>query len=123
MRNIQQLDADAPILQRTVELYKEFYGCLKLFPKQDQYLLGRRCEDILLNFIEYILVAVSLSKDRKLKFLEIASGKLDTLKILFRIARELKILENKKYLSLEIKILEIGRMLGGWMKFITTKTP
>jgi len=31
-------------------------------------------------------------------------------------ARELKMLDNKKYLSLEEKVQEIGRMLGGWMK-------
>jgi four helix bundle protein len=123
MRNFQDLESDAPILQKTVELYKEFYACLKLFPKKDQYLLGKRCEDALLSFMEYILVAAGLSKERKLHVLEIANGKFDTLKVLLRVAHELRMLDNKKYLSLEAKIQEIGRMLGGWMKSLHAKTP
>ena len=123
MRNLQELDADAPIIQKTADLYKEFYGYLKTFPKKDQYLLGKRCEDTLLSFIEYVLMAASSQKERKLRFLEAANGKFDTLKFLLRVARELRMLDNKKYLSLETKIQEIGRMLGGWMRSLTTKTP
>ncbi len=36
MRTLQQLDADAPIVQKTTELYKELYGYIKTFPKKDQ---------------------------------------------------------------------------------------
>ena len=123
MRNLQQLDGDAPILQKTTELYKEFYVYLKLFPKKDQYSLGKRCEDALLEFLEYILIAASQPKERKLRVLEAANGKFDVLKVLFRVAREFKMLDNKKYLSLEIKSQEIGKMLGGWIRSLTAKTP
>ena len=123
MRNLQQLDTDAPILQKTIELYKEFYGYLKTFPKKDQYLLGKRCEDAILEFTEYIVMAASSSKERKLRLLEAANGKFDLLKVLLRVAREFKMLDNKKYLSLEAKMQEIGRMLGGWIRSLMTKTP
>lgn len=116
MKNLDQLHNEAPILKKTVDLYTEFYGHLKTFPKKDQYLLGKRCEEHILVFMELILLAVGFPKDRKLRVLETANGKFDVLKVLFRTARELKILDNKKYLSLEEKIQEIGRMLGGWMK-------
>lgn len=123
MRTLQELDADAPIIQKTTDFYKELYGYLKTFPKKDQYLLGKRCEDVLLTFIEYVLTAANSSKERKLRFLEAANGKFDTLKFLLRLARELSILDNKKYLSLEAKIQEIGRMLGGWIKSLNAKIP
>lgn len=92
MQDIGQLHNDAPILKKTVDLYKELYGYLKTFPKKDQYLMGKRCEDNVLVFMELILLAVSLPKSKKLNILERASGKLDVLKVLFRMARELKIL-------------------------------
>ncbi|MEK7076647.1 MAG: diversity-generating retroelement protein Avd [Patescibacteria group bacterium] len=123
MSHFQQLDGDAPILQKTTELYKEFYGYLKLFPKKDQYLLGKRCEDALLEFLEYVLIAASQPKERKLRVLEAANGKFDVLKVLFRVAREFKMLDNKKYLSLETRSQEIGKMLGGWIRSLATKTP
>ncbi len=40
--------------------------------------------------------------------------KLDTLKIFLLILWETKSLDNKKYITLSLKIDEIGRMLGGW---------
>ena len=114
-----QFDTEAPILKKTLDLYKEFYEYLKAFPKKDQYLLGKRCEDSILSFLEHILIAANLERERKLRVLEIANGKFDVLKVLLRVARQLKMLDNKKYLSLETKIQEIGRMLGGWLRSLT----
>lgn len=116
MKNLDQLQIEAPILKLTVDLYKEFYGYLKTFPKKDQYLLGKRCEEHILVFMELILLAVGLDKLRKLKVLEEANSKFDVLKVLFRMARELKMIDNKKYLSLEAKAQDIGKQLGGWIR-------
>jgi len=44
----------------------------------------------------------------------------DFLKILFRLCYELKIINQKKYLLMEEKSQEIGRMLGGWIKSLKT---
>ena len=100
MKNLEQLHNEAPILKFTVDLYKEFYQYLKTFPKKDQYMLGKRCEEYILVFMELILLAVGLNKSRKPKVLEEANNKFDVFKVLFRMARELKMLDNKKYLSL-----------------------
>ena len=121
MQNANQLQAEAPILKHTTDLYAEFYGYWKLFPKKDQYLLGKRCEEYILHFLELILLAVGSSREQKLKLLEQASRKFEVLKILFRMAKELKLLDAKKYISLEAKIQEIGKMLGGWMRSLTEK--
>ena len=74
------LEHEAPILKEIIDLYKEFYQCLKLFPKKDQYTLGKRCEDYLLSFIEHIVLASSLPRERKAKALEVANVKFDMLK-------------------------------------------
>lgn len=116
MLTLEDVNNDAPILKKTVDLYKEFYGYLKLFPKKDQYLLGKRCEDAILEFMQLILLAVSLPKEEKRQTLVTANGKFDQLKVLLRVARELKMIDTKKYLSLQEKIQEIGRMLGGWLR-------
>jgi len=39
---------------------------------------------------------------------------------MIRLANEINCLDNKKYLVLQEKLQEIGRMLGGWMRSIRT---
>lgn len=116
MNNLEQLNSEAPILKHTIDLYKQFYEYSKSFPKKDQYMLGRRCEDYILHFMELILIAVGSPKEQKLKTLENANAKFDVIKMFFRIAREFKIIDNKKYLTIEAQAQEIGKMLGGWMR-------
>ena len=84
--------------------------------------MGKRCEDYLLDFIEQIYGAVAVSKDERLPILIVANNKFEVLKFLLRSARELRIIDNKKYLSLESKIQDIGKQLGGWMKSLNLKT-
>ena len=42
--------------------------------------------------------------------------KIDVLRVLIRLAKEIKALDNKKYLISQECLDEIGRMLGGWIK-------
>jgi len=111
---------DFPIFQKTYETYKLFYSYLVNFPKKDKYTLGQRCENALLDFLEAITLAGSLSKAEKLPILQKASAKLDLAKIFIRLCKDLKILDNKKYLALESSLQEIGKMLGGWIKSSST---
>ncbi len=121
MKSMSQFETEAPILQKSVDLYKELYEHLKTFPKKDQYLLGKRCEDAMLDFLECVLFAASANGSAKLQALQKANAKFDLLKTLLRVARELKMLDNKKYLLLETKIQDIGRQLGGWIKSTVSK--
>ena len=44
------------------------------------------------------------------------SSKLNFLRVFIRLMSDVKAIDNKKYLSLESNVDEIGRMLGGWIK-------
>jgi four helix bundle protein len=114
-----RLNLDIPIFQKAYELYKLLYQYVASFPKKDRYTLGQRVENSLLDFMESIILASQLSKTDKLPVLQKASIKLDVLKVFIRLCKDLKILDNKKYLILESQIQEIGRMLGGWIKAST----
>ena len=116
MKNLNQLQNEVPIIKKTSDLYKEFYQYLKLFPKQDQHMFGKRCEEYILNFIELVLFAVGLEKNKKLEVLKEANSKFEVLKFLLKTAQDIKVLDNTKYSSLEKKVQEIGRQLGGWIR-------
>jgi four helix bundle protein len=112
---------DVPIFHKTYELYKEIYGFRNTLPKQDRYAIWLKVENTTLEVLEAILIAISLSKNQKSEVLENASKKLNILRIFIRISKDVRAIDDKKYLSLQEKLDEIGRMLGGWIK--STKTP
>ena len=111
---------EIPIIVKLSEFYKIYYGYLELFPKKDKYALGLKCEAYIISTLELLLEAGNVPKEHKLELLKRASVKFDALKFFLRTAKELKILDNKKYLVLQTHIQEIGRMLGGWQRSLTS---
>jgi len=109
---------EIPVIIKTYDLYKLYYGYLELFPKKDKYALGKKCEEQIIELLELILTAKSAPPDRKKTATSKASVKLDMLKIFIRLGQDLKLLDRKKYLAIENHLQEIGRMIGGWQKSI-----
>lgn len=107
---------DIPIFKKSYELYKTFYGYRAVVAKQDRYTIWQRCETILLDVLEGILLASQTTKNEKLPMLEKASVKLNLLRVFFRLMKDIKSIDLKKYTVLEQAVDEIGRMLGGWIK-------
>ncbi len=114
-------DFDIPIFKKTYDLYKTFHGYRDTVNKQDRYTIWQRCENVLLDILESILAASQMYKSEKLPTLERTSVKLNLLRVFFRLMKETKTIDGKKYVRLEKLVDEIGRMLGGWIK--STKAP
>ncbi|HBV58288.1 MAG TPA: diversity-generating retroelement protein bAvd family protein [Candidatus Magasanikbacteria bacterium] len=107
---------EIPLVTKSIELYKIFYQYLELFPKKDKYALGAKCEKYLLETLELFLAAGGAPLLDKKRLVQQANVKFDALKIFLRLAKELKMLDIKKYIELQKYLQEIGRMLGGWQK-------
>jgi len=111
-----------PVLQKLVKVYKLWQAYLPHFPKNSRYTLGEKIDLLFLEIIEYIVIAGYLSKQEKLPYIKKGVIKLDILKFFLQIAWEIKALDNKKFIELSEKLVEVGRMLGGWKKEIENKT-
>jgi hypothetical protein len=109
-------DLDIPIFKKTYDLYKEFYQLRLSVPKQDRYTLWQKCESLLIEVLEGILYASQQSKADKLPTLEKTSIKLNFLRMCVRLMKDIKAIDDKKYILIEANLDEIGRMLGGWIK-------
>lgn len=109
-------DLDIPIFKKSYDLYKEFYTLRLSVPKQDRYTLWQKCEQLLIDILEGILYASQQSKSDKLPTLEKTSVTLNFLRVCIRLMKDIKALDNKKYIIIEAYLDEIGRMLGGWIK-------
>lgn len=111
-----------PIFKKVVELYKILNETRRVVPRQDRFTIWQKCENDTLEIIKQILSLASLSNKEKEVELKKTSCQLNILRILFRICKETKTIDNKKYIIIEQIVDEIGRMLGGWIKSVENST-
>ena len=111
-------DFDIPIFKKTYDLYKTFHEYRKVIPKQDRFTIFERSESAVLEVLECIMQASLESKREKVPTLERASLKLNMLRVFVRLMKDIKTIDNKKYMNAEAAIDEIGRMLGGWIRSV-----
>ncbi len=106
--------SEPPIFHKTYELILWFWPIVNKFPKSQRFVLGQRVENALIDFLELIIEA----KNSKIKIsaLTKASIKLDKLRILVRLAKDLHFISIKQYQFAVMMIDEIGKMLGGWLR-------
>ena len=99
-------------------IYKLWHEILPNFSRDSRHTLGAKIDALFLEVIENTVKAGYSDKVEKEIFLKRASVKLDLLKFFLQVAWEIKSLDNKKYINLSEKLLEVGKMLGGWIKSI-----
>jgi len=77
--------------------------------------MAKRVEEAVLEFYDLLLLAVKKGGDRK-SVLNRASFELERLKHYLRLCRDLNILSIRQYEFSSREIVEIGKLLGGWLK-------
>lgn len=84
-----------------------------------RYTIGTRIENKFLDLIELSYIAYFTEKDKKPEKISGCILVLDTLKFLISVAWEAKLISNKHYEIVAIKLEEIGKMFGGWRNSLT----
>lgn len=86
--------------------------------RSEKYTLGEKIKNLIIELLVIAMKSALSPKNKKLPLLNKIDNKIFILKTLIRLSKETKSLDIKKYILLEEKLQEIGRMLGGWMKSI-----
>lgn len=98
------------------ELYKFLYQSVNLLPKRDRYVIGIKIEQKTLDIFELFILAENKDGASKLLILQKADINIKILKYLLRLAYENEALPESKYIESERRLIEVGKMLGGWIK-------
>lgn len=85
-------------------------------PKYSRYTLGARIENKFLDLMELTYLAYFTEKERKKEKILNCIFVLDTIKFLILVTWEGRLISNKQYQEISLKLEEIGKMLGGWKK-------
>jgi hypothetical protein len=106
-------------LHKICELYKKIYLFSQKVDKRSTFGIFAKIENACLDAIILLIEARFEIKIYKIKPLKSARTKIETLKRLIRISWELKIIEDKKYISLESDLIEISKEVNNWLNSIT----
>jgi hypothetical protein len=106
-------------IAKTYDLLKWLMPVISRFPRDKRYTLGQRLENKLLDVLELLLCA-NYSKD-KLSLLKKANLELECFRYLIRLSCDLRFINLKRYEFISLYIDEIGRMVGGWIKSISSR--
>lgn len=105
-----------PVVEKHYKLILWILPKMANFPKDQRFLLADRIEIMLLDILELLIEAV-YSKDKN-DVLKRANLKLEQLRFMVRIAKDMKYINVKGYDYFCQMALEIGRMVGGWRKML-----
>lgn len=86
-----------------------------MWPKRDRFGLFSKIEQSCLEIISATLSASLGKKSEKLPFLHEARLKIELLKRFIRIAHELDIIKQKKYIGIESALQDISRDATNWI--------
>jgi hypothetical protein len=111
------------VLHKTLEAYKLWHVFHQGFPRLSKHTLGEKIDGLFSDLIESLFLAGYSSSNGKAIHITTASVKLDLLKYFVQVAWELKCLDHKQYAVLTPPLVEVGKMIGGWMKHTEHKTP
>ena len=106
---------ELPIIQKSYDMILWLIPKIDQFPRKQKFLLGERIERTALDFLG-LLQEAKYEKRRKKFVLMKAHVTFEQFKTLVRLSVNLKLLPVKSYEYLSKFIVEIGKMLGGWMK-------
>lgn len=102
------------VVVQTYEFAQWLMAKVENLPRSHRFTLGERmCQSVLDLLLD--LTEASYRKD-KAALLSRASRHLNALRILIRLAKDLKYLPKDPYIFALEKLDEIGRMIGGWSK-------
>lgn len=102
------------ILQKIFDMMKYGYGALAQFPKSEKFSIVadiKKCMHIMLE--RTIEASKKYYKKTTLQELDVELMKL---RAYIRLSHELGFLPIKKYEIWSAKLVEIGKMIGGWIK-------
>jgi hypothetical protein len=104
------------------ELYKNFYLLSSKISKRDKFGIWSKIENICLDAINLSIAAALEPSTNKLPLLNSIRIKIEILKRLIRICKELNIVNDKNYINIESNLQEISKMANGWIKYLLKKS-
>lgn len=107
-----------PVINKTYEVYKHAVDIIAHADKKWKYGLGASIEKDILELMNCLVMAKNAPKPMKGGWLLKASSHQEVILMKFRLFLELKVCNETRIFQVQGQVMEVGRMLGGWLKAV-----
>jgi hypothetical protein len=108
-----------PIITKVYDVLMWLLPQIEKFPRVHRYILGKRLEEQLYELLD-LTIDAAYTRDKH-RILIQANLLLEKLRYTVRLCKDMKFINLKKYEYLSKQFMEIGKMIGGWIKEQTKK--
>ncbi|MDO8623916.1 MAG: four helix bundle protein [bacterium] len=91
--------------------------------KRDRYGIYLKIESLCLDGLTLSIEAALLPRQRKTTTLETLKIKIELLKQLIRMAHEIQVIEQSRYIAISADLIEASKMTSGWLTYIHANSP
>ena len=105
----------SPIFTRTSDFTIWLLEHTEKFPKSERFRMAKRLEDSVFSFYELLIEATRSAKRKRLLLLR-ADVELEKLRLYIRMSQQRKLTTISQYHFASGALVEIGNLLGGWLK-------
>ena len=109
----------AVVVGRTYDLVLWLLPKVEKFPRSYRFSVGDRLVSFVLDLL-LLLVEAAYSSD-KLRSLDAASVKVNGVRYLLRVSKDLRLVSQDSYAFAAEHLEEIGRMVGGWQRSVRVR--
>ncbi len=108
------MKAITPVVEKHYRMILWMLPKIANFPKDQRFLLADRIEVLLLDILQLLIEAVYTKEKRSI--LAQVNLKLDFLRFMMRLAKDMKYVNMRSYDFFCQSAIEVGKMVGGWSK-------
>ena len=112
----------SPIFGKTYDFVLWLLNHTEKFPKSERFRLARRLEDAAFDFYELLVQATRTARRKQALLLE-ADLALDRLRLYVRLSHARKLFTVDQYAYAAKALVEIGKLLGSWLKSVPEAQP
>lgn len=106
------------IFARTYDFVTWLLPMSENFPKSQRFIITQRLQNAVLNFQELLIEANALHGAKRSEKMKLADAELRKVRLYLRLCEKWKWLTAGQYKHASIMVAEIGRLLGGWIKYV-----
>lgn len=107
---------DLILFQKFYDLMLYSFPIINRFPKNQKFVLGQQIQNQMFDIVKLIIQANKFGDKHRLTNLHYVDVELEKLRVLLRLATDLGMMSYEKYGNHAEKLVEVGKILGGWIK-------
>lgn len=112
------MNTELPVFDAWQKIAGEILDRTARFPRTVRFTFASRIDNLCLDVLDTLIIARYAHKNKKIALLDEANLQLNRLLVFVRLAHERSYIGKAGYEHISTRIIDVGRMIGGWRKSV-----